>query len=216
MRRNVEAFVRRAGGNVAFFSGNICWWRVHLVDDNTAFACDKAVAYAGQKKDQWFWSDPENQLTGVSHRNGGGQWWGERESLGYTVQHSDHWVFQGTGLRNGDEFGGEQSFIGYECDGASISPELDERGFAIPSCEDGTPKNFVILGTARIGPDWAQDPEGFPGARTATMGVYSDNGQVFTAATTDWARVLASDERRVSKITENVLRRLGCHRDVAR
>ncbi len=41
------------------------------------------------------------------------------------------------------------------------------------------------------------------------MGIYANNGVVFTAATTDWARVLASGEPHVEKITENVLRRLG-------
>jgi hypothetical protein len=35
MRSNVESFVS-SGGNVAFFSGNTCWWRVHLVDNDTA------------------------------------------------------------------------------------------------------------------------------------------------------------------------------------
>lgn len=33
MRANVAAFVER-GGNVAFFSGNVCWWRIHLFDAN--------------------------------------------------------------------------------------------------------------------------------------------------------------------------------------
>jgi hypothetical protein len=209
MRRNVAVFVEQ-GGNLAFFSGNTCWWRVRLVDDNTAFVCDKStLAGTGRKRDQWFWFDPENRLTGVSHRNGGGQWWGERERIGYTVQHSDHWVFEGTGLRDGDVFGADHALIGYECDGASISDQPDKRGFATPNHNDGTPENFVILGIAKIGPDWAQDPEDFPGGRTATMGIYDNNGVVFTAATTDWARVLARGEPDVEKITENVLRRLG-------
>jgi hypothetical protein len=209
MRRNVAAFVE-TGGNVAFFSGNTCWWRVHLVDDNTAFACDKtASAGAGRKRDQWFWSEPENQLTGVSTRNGGGHWWGEREAIGYTVQHADHWVFEGTGLRDGDTFGAAHALVGYECDGAAISDRPDERGFAVARYDDGTPGNFVILGIGRIGPEWAQDPEDFPGGRTATMGIFADNGVVFTAATTDWARVLASGEPHVQKITENIVRRLG-------
>jgi hypothetical protein len=210
MRRNVAAFIQEAGGNVAFFSGNTCWWRIHLVEDNTAFICDKtALGGTSRKRDQWFWFDPENRLTGVSHRNGGGQWWGEREPVGYTVQHANHWVFEGTGLRDGDTFGADHALVGYECDGASISERLDEQGFALPSHDDGTPEDFIILGIGRIGANWAQDPENFPGARTATMGIYANNGVVFTAATTDWARALASGEPHVEKITENILRRLG-------
>jgi hypothetical protein len=210
MRRHVAAFVEEAGSNVAFFSGNTCWWRVHLVDDNTAFICDKTtVISTGRRHDQWFRFDPENRLTGVSHRNGGGQWWGEREPIGYTVQHADHWVFAGTGLCDGDTFGAAHALVGYECDGAAISDQADERGFAIPSHDDATPAKFVILGIARLGPEWAQDPDGFPGGRTATMGIYTNNGAVFTAATTDWSRALANGEPRVEKITENILRRLG-------
>jgi hypothetical protein len=209
MRRNVEAFVEK-GGNVAFFGGNTCWWRVHLVEGNAALVCDKTkLAGDDQKRDQWFNVDPENRLTGVSHRNGGGQWWGNREPIGYRVQHAEHWIFEGTGLRDGDTFGADHALIGYKCDGASISDRPNEQGFAVPRHDDGTPENFVILGTGRLGPEWAQDPEGFAGGRTATMGIYANNGVVFTAATTDWPRVLGNGDPHVEKITENVLRRLG-------
>lgn len=210
MRRHVSAFVEHAGGNVAFLSGNVCWWRAHLVEGNTLIVCDKRMVCGRKlKRDQWFRFDPENRLTGVSHRNGGAQWWDKREAIGYTVQHADHWVFAGTGLRDGDTFGADHALVGYECDGAAISDQHDERGFAVPSHNDDTPENFIILGTARLGPEWAQDPADFPGGRTATMGIYANNGVVFTAATTDWARVLASGDPYVEKITENILRHLG-------
>jgi Ser/Thr protein kinase RdoA (MazF antagonist) len=209
MRRNLAQFVEN-GGNVAFLSGNTCWWRVHLAEGDTVIACDKTRhGDDAQKRDLWFRFDPENRLTGVSHRNGGGQWWGRREAVGYTVQHADHWVFEGTGLRDGDTFGAEHAVVGYECDGAAISDRREEQGFAVPRYDDGTPKNFTVLGIGRLGPDWAQDPEGYPGQRTATMGIYENNGVVFTAATTDWARVVDSGERSVEKITKNVLHRLG-------
>jgi hypothetical protein len=41
------------------------------------------------------------------------------------------------------------------------------------------------------------------------MGIYANNGVVFNAATTDWSRVLASGERHVDRITENILGSLG-------
>ena len=197
MRRNVEAFVE-TGGNVAFFSGNICWWRVHLVDGNSTLVCDKtAGADDNRKRDQWFDFDPENRLTGVSHRNGGGHWWGRRDPLSYTVQHATHWIFEGTGLSDGDVFGADHALVGYECDGTAVSDRPDENGFVVPRHDDGTPETFTILGISRLGPEWAQDPEGFPGRRTATMGIYDNNGIVFTAATTDWPRVLAAGEPQV-------------------
>jgi tetratricopeptide (TPR) repeat protein len=62
------------------------------------------------------------------------------------------------------------------------------------------------------------------GPNAATMGIYTNNGTVFTAATTDWVRVLAANleqawqlpvrratrgENVVEQITHNVLRRLS-------
>jgi hypothetical protein len=61
MRANVEAFIQN-GGNLAFFSGNTCWWRIHLRDNNTAFGRD----------DDWPTGDLETKLTGVSTRHAGG------------------------------------------------------------------------------------------------------------------------------------------------
>ena len=40
MRRNITEYIEE-GGNVAFFSGNCCWYRVHYVDDDSAMICDK-------------------------------------------------------------------------------------------------------------------------------------------------------------------------------
>jgi hypothetical protein len=208
MRRNVETFVKN-GGNVAFFGGNTCCWRVQLVEGNAAFVCDKTkLAGDDHRRDQWFNIDPENRLTGVSCRSGGGQWCGEREPIGYSVQHAEHWIFEGTGLRDGDTFGADHALADYKRDGASISGRPDERGYPGPR-QDGTPENFVIVGTGRLGPGWAQNREGFPSGRTATMGIYANNGVVFAAATTDWPRALADGEPHVEKISENVLCCLG-------
>jgi hypothetical protein len=42
------------------------------------------------------------------------------------------------------------------------------------------------------------------------MGVYVDNGTVFTASTTDWARVVASGTApTIEQITRNVVDRLS-------
>ena len=82
MRAHIESFIAE-GGNVAFFSGNTCWWRVHVTDSGTAFSCDKSVPVGGAVPfDQWFATDPENRVTGVSYRNAGGWWDGPREALG--------------------------------------------------------------------------------------------------------------------------------------
>ncbi|HMA37340.1 MAG TPA: N,N-dimethylformamidase beta subunit family domain-containing protein [Chloroflexia bacterium] len=202
MRAQVEVFIEH-GGNVAFFSGNICWWRIQFVDGNTAIICDKTDG-----ADNWYRIRPENALTGVSYRNGGGAWAGARPPLGYTVQHPEHWVYAGTGLRAGQVFGAtaHPPLIGYECDGAHHTRTA--QGLALADGSDGTPAGFVILGTAYLDPHAVPAWDERRGQSTATMGVYTRGGTVFTAATTDWAKVLAADPI-VATITHTVIRTLN-------
>lgn len=239
MREHVEAFVD-AGGNLAFFSANTCWWRVHVVDGGTALVCDTDHEVDGvhphlPATDQW-WTPapdgvgaPENALTGVSFRNGGmwpGDWPGDRPRTGFLVQHADHWVYEGTGLRDGsdggvaDRLGAGLPLIGYECDGAAYT--LDEHGVARPTGADGTPESFLILGIAVLEPvhddfhhpkpgHWNCVPrEATTGPRAATMGVHTRNGTVFTAATTDWPVIVGRGlDAGVDRVTRNVLDRLS-------
>ena len=211
MRTNLETFIQ-GGGNVAFFSGNVCWWRIHFTDNNTAFVCDKRG-----EADQW-WSgarDPENRLIGVSYRNGGGWWSNAREAVGYTVQSMDHWVYAGTSVFNGQIFGGTDRLVGYECDGAAF--RRDANGIASPTGVDGTPTEFQILAVGELVGAWQDLPPREAGATSphaATMGLYTRGGTVFNAATIDWPRVLekgtvAEDQAIVAQITRNVLNRLS-------
>jgi hypothetical protein len=200
MRRATDEYIAD-GGNVAFFGGNTCWWRVTF-DDEWTFRRDAN------------WCDvpgapPENATTGVSFRNGG-----ERDldddctPVGYLVQHGDHWVYSGTGLRDGDMFGDgpDEHLVGYECDGATFDrAALRARRSVAPDGEDGTPERFTILGVGDIDAlGWGR------GNAAATMGIHSPAGTVFNAATTDWARLLASGRcAPVEQITRNVLGRLS-------
>ncbi|GAA1788421.1 hypothetical protein HC028_12470 [Planosporangium flavigriseum] len=197
MRTNLERFVHD-GGNVAFFGGNTCWWRVTF-DDRFSF----------RRVHNWSdTSQPENSLTGVSFKNGG-----ERDvdrsplPVGYRAQHTDHWVYAGTGLRDGDRFGDrpDEYLVGYECDGAHFDRGRLARGLpARPTGDDGTPESFTILGVGDLtGSGWGR------GNRAATMGLLTNHGNVFTAATTDWPRLLARGEPVVERITRNVLDRLA-------
>ena len=205
MRAHVEAFVQH-GGNVAFFSGNTCWWHIEFCNF-TKCADDELHPTAFIRDFETWKRNPENSLTGVSYRNGGGSWTSEREALGYTVQNADHWVFEETGLRNGDVFGADEHLVGYECDGALFT--RDNHGFPVPTGADGTPPDFVILGVGELADSegWQFEARENQGPRAATMGLYTRGGIVFTAATTDWARVLTTNEH-VDRITRNVLDRL--------
>ena len=200
MRAALETHVAR-GGNAAFFGGNTCWWRVVFSDD---------VTFSREQ----FWHEtgrPENAVIGVSFRNGGER---DRDDhplpVGYRVQHAGHWVYAGTGVRDGDVFGDgrDEYLVGYECDGAHFDrADLDAGRPVTPTGEDGTPHSFTMLGVGDVRPSgW-----GF-GNAAATMGLYtgSGGGTVFNAATTDWPRVLTDGRSPVvERVTRNVLDRLG-------
>jgi hypothetical protein len=203
MRARLDGFVG-AGGHLAFLSGNIAGFRIHFTDGDTAITCAKVPPGPGAPRpwalDTW----QEEATTGVSLRHGGGWWDGRREPLGYTVQHADHWVYAGTGLREGDVFGADPGYplVGYEADGAAF---VRRDGRAVPTGEGGTPASFVILGVAELGEGWVRSS---PRA-AATMGLYTTpgGGVVFQAATTDWPIVVPRDPR-VARVTRNVLDRL--------
>ena len=208
MRERLDAFAR-SGGNVAYLSGNIAGYRVHLTDDDTAMVCAKVAPPSKSRstweRDEWREFDPENRTTGVSIHNAGGWWDGKRDALGYTVQHARHWIYEGTGLVDGDVFGddAELPLLGYECDGAEFARRSD--GLAVATGGQGTPDGFFILGVAELGPRWSTVK---PNA-AATMDIFSTprGGIVFQGATTDWP-MLVPRNTHVERITRNVLERL--------
>lgn len=212
MRDTVEAFVD-AGGNAAFFTGNTCWWQVRFEDDLRTMVCyrDAArdpVAAIDPRRATVEWSSapvgrPENSLTGVSFRRGAGCWEDMTlvEKAGYTVRFARHWVFEGTELRNGEEFA--VGAVGYETDAADFD-EVD--GVPRVTGRDGTPPEFVVLATADLR-HW----RGYGQGGHATMGIMRrGRGTVFNAATVNWAKRLVDPV--VARISANVVDRLSTPR----
>jgi putative membrane-bound dehydrogenase-like protein len=211
MRDNLEAYIAK-GGNVAFFSGNTCCWQVRSEDSGNDLVCwkeafkqDPLYKPEGHPLLSTLWSHhlvkrPENQLTGVGFLRGGFHQF--RQILdgtgAYKVHRPDHWVFEGSGLKVGEEFGGANTIVGYECDGCEFTM-VDGR--PVPTGKDGTPENFIILGTAPA--RWGEDDLGWykPAHdlwknnkhEHGCMGIYTKpgGGTVFTAATTDWVHGLS-------------------------
>ena len=224
MRDHLEAFIGK-GGNVAFFSGNTCCWQVRSEENGSALTCwkqslnrDPIFTTNDLRTLSTLWSHhlvqrPENQLTGV-----GFLWGGYHKSHGqymdgkaaYTVHRPDHWIFEGTGLKRGDEFGGADTIVGYECDGCEFTLK---DGLPVPTGRDGTPHTFTILGTcpARWHPDDAYWYERFEHGRegASVLGMYTRGGTVFTCGATDWAHGLRGKDPVVERITRNILDRLG-------
>ncbi len=225
MRDHLEKFIAD-GGNVAFFSGNTCCWQVRSEDGGRALTSWKQnyhsdpvyQARKGYGQLATLWSHyligrPENQLTGVGFLWGGyhlshGQYMDG--SGAFKVHRPEHWLFAGTDLKAGAEFGGKDTIVGYECDGCEMTWK---DGLPYPTGADGTPATFQILGTApaKWHPDdcewydrWENGREGH-----AVLGVYTHGGTVFTCGSTDWAHGLRGADRAVERITKNVLDRLS-------
>ncbi|MCA1619120.1 MAG: hypothetical protein LC795_07380 [Acidobacteria bacterium] len=204
MRSNVEFFIE-TGGNVAFFSGNVCYYKVEFKNNER------------QMEGRWTWGNecgnPENSLVGVGWDNGTGHhhgagWYGskpEQRTDNYIVRKSSHWVFTGTDLIDGQGFGGTHGILGYET-------------CALVRRHKGTPHNFITLADADL-MHWDDEPGYVTTPGYATMGIYTADGTVFTASTTGWALGLVprldppnpvpQPSPQVSQITHNVLRRLA-------
>lgn len=216
MRDNIEG--RIAGGkNVAFFGGNTCWWQIRYSP-----GLDQVICYKDKDLDpllgvddsrvtvNWYQEPvdrPENSMTGVSFRHGGyvndGPCLPAAEGYGgYTTCRAWHWVYEGTGLAEGEVFGEDATIVGYEVDGAEIETV---GGLPVPDLEDGTPASFTVLATSpACEGSTSNDPDE---TRHATMGCYSAGGTVFQAATMGWSKGLAFDPV-VQRITRNVVDRL--------
>ena len=128
MRDHLEAYIAK-GGNVAFFSGNTCCWQVRSQDRGNDLVCwkeayeqDPLYKPEGHPLLSTLWSHhlverPENQLTGVGFLRGGFHRFRNgipNGSGAYEVHRPDHWIFEGTGLLEGMEFGGGDTIVGYE------------------------------------------------------------------------------------------------------
>jgi hypothetical protein len=227
MRDHLEKYIED-GGNVAFLSGNTCCWQVRSEDNGRALTCwkqsfgDDPHYKAGTCKTlSSLWSHylinrPENTLTGV-----GFLWGGYHRSHGqfmdgpgsFTAHRPDHWLFAGTNLKRGDSFGAKlptYKVVGYECDGCELT-WMD--GLPFPTHTDGTPKNFEVLATApaRWHPDDCEWYEKWQKGRTgnAVVGTYTRGGMVVTVGTTDWSHGLRGNDLVVTRITRNVLDKLG-------
>ncbi|CAM2986850.1 N,N-dimethylformamidase beta subunit family domain-containing protein [Acinetobacter celticus] len=195
MRDQTEQFVAN-GGNMIILSGNTCYRAVRLEQENrlvvfykyagndpNPIAAETTIAWAEPPLNR-----PQNLLLGVGFTDGayGGP------NVAYTIRLPEHWVFNGVSAT------ATSSFMNYEADATAYVDELENYPRA--TGYEGTPLTFTILATADLS-SWT----GKPGR--ATMGIYSRNGTVFNAATTDWLNVLGIDPV-VTIVTRNVFSRL--------
>ena len=250
-RDTVERHVA-GGGNYASLSGNTMFWQVRLTDEGRTMTAHK---YNAHRNDPVLGTDREGEMTGmwcdpVVGRPewqflGAGSAYGlysrfgqatPRASGGFTVYRDNHWLFEGTGLRYGDQLGSSFGAVGYETVGVRLG--LDEFGLPVAAQTDAAPHTEVVA----FAPASSLGEGEYPASVAASSDqcdlefvaerLYGDisadsiarvrhgnavmltckpagetGGTVATIGTTDW--VYALDDPAVSQVTANVIARLN-------
>ena len=173
MRDNIDLFIN-AGGNAAFFSGNVSWWQARLEAqdeiDNRVLVCYRKAGLDPEsypkKTIHWFEDGvnrPENLMTGVSYYNGAFRQPETVPDERFKVKLFKHWLFKDTGLQFDSEFGvydntsldKHYKTIGYETDAADYN-DLDIN-FPVPTgnlpiaiTDVNAPMDFTILAAANL------------------------------------------------------------------
>lgn len=195
MRDNVEA-AREAGVHLAFFGANACYWQVRFEPSATGVPDRTLVCYKEARdpvQDQTttvLWRDPlpnrpEQSMIGVQFTS---QTRGN-QSVPYVVINSSHWVYEGTGFRDGDQVAG---LVGYEADrNYSEYPQPQSTGLALLSRSPYT--NYDNR------------------ADYANSSIYKagSGAWVFGAGTLNWSNGLDAEsggaDARIQRTTKNIL-----------
>ncbi len=220
-RKNLETYLAH-GGNATFLGGNTMWWQARRSADGQQLITFKnASADPNLGVDDstvtvnWFdypLFDPENLVTGASFRSGGyvnragdpSTWSPDpktfvfrpmSERVGFNVLDGSSWVYDGTGLQAGQQFG--RAAAGLEVDGAVFNCDSQQLPSA-PDGSDGTPLNYHVLA-------YVPASSGY-----GTVGWYvtPSGGAVFNAGSEEWPSALLTDSD-VSRVTWNVLQRFA-------
>src|SRR5947208_968176 len=197
---------RDAGIHLGFFGADPVFWQVRFEPSPLSGAADRVVVgYKDRTIDPvqgptttilWrdpFLNRPEQQLIGVQFS---GQIPVNAPNAPYVVKNSSSWVYEGTGLHDGDRI---PLMVGYEMDSSMSSAPL-------PTSVAGT---YQVLSESPY-----VDPN--TGPVIANSSVYQAPGGawVFGAGTTSWAWGLSDDgdgymNPQIQRITANLLNRFG-------
>lgn len=158
MRDAVEGFAA-GGGNVAFFSGDICTGKIRYAPGGRSWT-SHVMAGRVDADPEWpdgdatgFWIDPalerpETRLTGVSTAFAGYARFGRstpRGARGFLVQQPDHWVFEGTDARWGDVVGADGCLAGFELSGCPVELRANRL---VAAGRHGTPSDAEVIAAA--------------------------------------------------------------------
>ena len=214
MRARVEAAVA-AGINVAFLTGNEVYWQTRL-EDGPAGPGTRITCYKSRTADPIMATQPS--LTTCRWREAPvsepeapliGQMYGHivQRVADWVVQGQGHWLYEGTGLKNGDALA---NLVGQEYD--TYFPDLANPG-------------TIILASSPVTADInnPHDPGAqlSPGIHNATVYTAQSGATVIAAGTFQWSWAIDSYgdrsyhgvatpvDKRVARMTRNIFDRLG-------
>ncbi len=200
MRNNVTAW-RDQGKSLAYFDSNSIYWQIRFEASaagvpNRTIVCYKnasldPLASTNPSQTTVRWRDapvsqPENGLLGVMYENNWDDW---STAFPWVVQNSSSWVYQGTGLKDGDSIPGT---VGYEYD------KVWTNGQTVP--------NQTILSNSPVTVNGVQSDS------NGSIYQASSGAWVFDAGTNFWswklektAFSLAAVDARIQQMTNNIL-----------
>ena len=190
MYDRLKAWVFERGGRLIYLGGNGLNCDVEFLDESRCIYRNedgRRLTAAGSPFESRFHLRHESEagLLGVVYTEAG-----IMTAAPYEVIDASHWIFEGTGLKQGDVFGSESQHE--RVPGGASGHETDKRS-------GSSPKNSRILAKG-------QNPNG--GGAEMVMHEPGCGGAVFSVGSICWSSALLVDAA-VSRITANVLRRFS-------
>jgi DNA-binding beta-propeller fold protein YncE len=198
-REQVDAALASGKMSLAYFGGNGAYWKVRMLTDKQGQPLRTLVCFKNEPyRDPVPFStvrfrdepdaEPENALFGTMYDG-----W-QLIAFPITVKDESHWLFEGTGLRNGMQLHG---LLGYEVD------RIFDNGHTPPGLSVSMESPLVTA-------------EGIPTISQVVDRTLPSGRLVFSAGTIYWPLAFTSDpelaDARVVRMTQNVLERALRHR----
>jgi hypothetical protein len=189
MYDRVKRWVFEEGGRLMYLGGNGLNCEVELMPDGAMVVRNESITdlwpsgMGGADSRFAMRHESEANLLGVTFTPAGAM-----TGAPYRVLDADHWVFAGTGLRNGDTFG--EKCLHQRCPGGASGHETDKVSAS-------SPRNVKRLAKG-LNPD--------DGGADLVLFETPSGGAVFSAGSISYPAALPVDEH-VPRITENVLKR---------
>ena len=225
----LQAFVA-SGGNLVLFAGNSFWHEVEIRNSGKQILCNKTRYNEAplDKSNTSFLNSIDDlrqrtigvYYTSCVHAKTRVPGVYDAPTTGeygfFRVTEPDHWAFEGTGLKAGDEFGREDSIVGVECDAADIESVNGKPRY---TGSDGVSPHYKIIAIADAGGEALNRELGISTGdgkgeshffATVAINESQFKGTVFNAATIEWGHGLYRDDSVVAQITRNVLNQLAC------